>query len=115
MIPKANKNHNNILLINSEPSVKIIGNSGDPDYQEMVTGDDLILSCEVSRASAPVKWLFNDKPLVPDERTDIESNGTLRKLTLSNIVLSDSGKYMCDAVDDQMITIVKVQGTWMFF
>ncbi|KAI2663414.1 Obscurin-like protein 1 [Labeo rohita] len=92
-----------------EPSVKIIGNSGDPDYQEMVTGDDLILSCEVSRASAPVKWLFNDKPLVPDERTDIESNGTLRKLTLSNIVLSDSGKYMCDAVDDQMITIVKVQ------
>ncbi|KAF4112061.1 hypothetical protein G5714_006856 [Onychostoma macrolepis] len=92
-----------------EPSVKIIGNSGDPDYQEMVTGDDLILACELSRANAPVTWLFNDKPLVPDDRTHIESNGTLRKLTLSNILLSDSGKYMCDAVDDQIITIVKVQ------
>uniref|UniRef100_A0A673FZ41 Obscurin like cytoskeletal adaptor 1a n=1 Tax=Sinocyclocheilus rhinocerous TaxID=307959 RepID=A0A673FZ41_9TELE len=77
-----------------EPSVKIIGNSGDPDYQEMVTGDDLILACEVSRANAPVTWLFNDKPLVPDERTHIESSGTLRKLTLSNILLSDSGKYI---------------------
>ncbi len=52
MIPKANNSYNNILLINSEPSVKIIGNSGDPDYQEMVTGDDLIFACEVSRASA---------------------------------------------------------------
>lgn len=91
--------------------MKIIGNSGDLDYQEMVTGDDLILACEVSRANAPVTWLFNDKPLVPDERTCIESHGTLRKLTLSNILLSDSGKYMCDAVDDKMITVVKVQGT----
>ncbi len=111
MILKANNSYNNILLINSEPSVKIIGNSGDPDYQEMVTGDDLIFACEVSRASAPVTWLFNDKPLVPDDRTHIESNGALRKLTLSKILLSDTGKYVCDAVDDQMITIVKVQGT----
>ncbi len=77
----------------------------------MVTGDDLIFACEVSRASAPVTWLFNDKPLVPDDRTHIESNGALRKLTLSKILLSDTGKYVCDAVDDQMITIVKVQGT----
>lgn len=91
--------------------MKIIGNSGDPDYQEMVTGDELILACEVSRANAAVTWLFNDKPLVPNERTCIESHGTLRKLTLSNILLSDSGKYMCDAVDDKMITVVKVQGT----
>lgn len=92
-----------------EPSVKIIGNSGDPDYQEMVTGDDLILACEVSRANAPVKWLFNEKVLIPDERTHIESQGTLRKLTISTILVSDSGKYMCDAVDDKMLTVVKVQ------
>lgn len=90
--------------------MKIIGNSGDPDYQEMVTGDDLILACEVSRASAPVKWLFNEKVLIPDERTHIESQGTLRKLTISNILVSHSGKYMCDAVDDRMLTVVKVQG-----
>nr|XP_055069179.1 obscurin-like protein 1a isoform X2 [Misgurnus anguillicaudatus] len=92
-----------------EPAVKIIGNSGDHNYQEMVVGDDLILACEVSRANTPVKWLFNDKPLVPDDRTHIESHGTLQKLTLSNILLSDSGKYICDVVDDKMITVVKVQ------
>lgn len=93
--------------------MKIIGNSGESDYQEMVTGDDLILACEVSRANAPVTWFFNDKPLVPNERTHIESNGTFRKLTLSDLLLSDSGKYICDAVDDKMTTVVKVQGIYL--
>ncbi|XP_056605844.1 obscurin-like protein 1a [Triplophysa dalaica] len=92
-----------------EPAVRIIGNSGESDYQEMVTGDDLILACEVSRANAPVTWFFNEKPLVPNERMQMESNETLRKLMVSNLLLSDSGKYICDAVDDKMITVVKVQ------
>ncbi|XP_017571264.1 obscurin-like protein 1a isoform X2 [Pygocentrus nattereri] len=92
-----------------EPPVKILGNSGQSDVQEMVEGDDLVLACEVSRANAPVQWLFNEKPLLPDSRTYIESYGTLRKLIISNMQPSDSGKYMCDAVDDKMMTVVKVQ------
>ncbi|XP_049335820.1 obscurin-like protein 1a isoform X2 [Astyanax mexicanus] len=92
-----------------EPPVRILGNSGQPDVQEMVAGDDLILACEVSRANAPVHWLFNEKPLLPDSRINIESYGTLRKLTISNIQPSDSGKYMCDAADDKMLTVIKVQ------
>uniref|UniRef100_W5L213 Obscurin-like protein 1 n=1 Tax=Astyanax mexicanus TaxID=7994 RepID=W5L213_ASTMX len=92
-----------------QPPVRILGNSGQPDVQEMVAGDDLILACEVSRANAPVHWLFNEKPLLPDSRINIESYGTLRKLTISNIQPSDSGKYMCDAADDKMLTVIKVQ------
>ncbi|KAI3366112.1 hypothetical protein L3Q82_009939 [Scortum barcoo] len=92
-----------------EPPVKIVGNSDDPDYQEMVAGDDLILACEVSRASAPVQWYCNDRLLVNDSRTYIESYGTLRKIIISNIQSSDSGKYVCDAVDDKMINVVRIQ------
>ncbi|XP_036426457.1 obscurin-like protein 1a isoform X2 [Colossoma macropomum] len=92
-----------------EPPVKVLGNSGQSDVQEMVEGDDLVLACEVSRANAPVQWLFNEKPLLPDSRTYIESYGTLRKLIISNIQPSNSGKYTCDAVDDKMMTLVKVQ------
>ncbi|XP_008282358.1 obscurin-like protein 1a [Stegastes partitus] len=92
-----------------EPPVTIVGNSSDPDYQEMVAGDDLILACEVSRPSAPVQWYCNDKLLTSDSRTYIESYGTLRKIIISCVQSSDSGKYVCDAVDDKMISVVRIQ------
>ncbi|XP_070786390.1 obscurin-like protein 1a [Enoplosus armatus] len=92
-----------------EPPVTIVGNSNDPDYQEMVAGDDLILACELSRANAPVQWYCNDSLLTSDSRTYIESYGTLRKIIISNVQPSDSGKYVCDAVDDKMISVVRIQ------
>ncbi|CAG5934228.1 obscurin-like protein 1a [Menidia menidia] len=92
-----------------EPPVTIVGNSYDPDYQEMVAGNDLILACEVSRANAPVQWYCNDKLLTNDSRTYIESYGTLRKLIISSMQPTDSGKYVCDAIDDKMISIVRIQ------
>lgn len=76
----------------------------------MVAGDDLILACEVSRVNAPVQWYFNDKLLTNDSRTYIESYGTLRKMIISNIQPSDSGQYVCNAVDDKMICVVRIQG-----
>lgn len=88
----------------------IVGNSNDQEYQEMMAGDDLILACEVSRLDAPVRWYCNDRPLASDARTSIESYGTLRKIIVSNVQSSDSGKYVCDAVDDKMTCVVRIQG-----
>lgn len=99
-----------MYLCPAEPPVKILGNSDQNDNQEMVAGDDLILACELSQTNVLVQWLFNDKPLVPDSRTYIECYGTLHKLIISDVQPSDSGKYICDAVDDKMVTIVKVEG-----
>ncbi|XP_030006218.1 obscurin-like protein 1 [Sphaeramia orbicularis] len=98
-----------------EPPVKIVGNSNDPDYQDMVAGDELILACEVSRANAPVQWYCNDQLLTSDSRVYIESYGTLRKIIISNVQPSDSGKYVCDAVDDKMISIVRIQDSPVTF
>ncbi|KAM9327865.1 obscurin-like protein 1a [Pholidichthys leucotaenia] len=92
-----------------EPPVTIVGHSNDLEYQEMVAGDDLILACEVSRANAPVQWYCNDRLLTNDDRTYIESFGTIRKIIISCVQHSDSGKYVCDAVDDQMVKIVRIQ------
>ncbi|XP_069389520.1 obscurin isoform X14 [Paralichthys olivaceus] len=92
-----------------EPPVQIIGNSGHPENHILVAGDDLILECEVSRPNATVQWLWNGEILKPDPRIKIASYDVVRKLVLSGLQPSDSGKYICDAVDDKVITIVEVQ------
>ena len=81
------------------------------DYQEMVSGEDLILACEVSRANAPVQWYCNERRLTGDDHTIIQTSGTLRKIIVSNVQAADSGKYVCDAVDDKMVSIVRIQGS----
>ncbi|XP_072556525.1 obscurin-like protein 1 isoform X4 [Paramormyrops kingsleyae] len=98
-----------------EPPVTILGNSGSPEHHSLLAGDDLILECEVSRASATVDWYSDGKLLSSDSRTHIESYGTVRKLVLSRLQPSDSGTYTCDAIDDKMSTIVKVQETPLKF
>ncbi|KAM7380834.1 hypothetical protein PAMP_004106 [Pampus punctatissimus] len=92
-----------------ELPVKIIGNSGHPEHHILVAGDDLILECEVSRPNATVQWLWNGNILKPDTRVKIDSYDVVRKLVLSGLQPSDSGKYICDATDDKLITLVEVQ------
>lgn len=98
------------FLLSSEPPVQIVGNSGLPEHHILVAGDDLILECEVSRPNATVQWLCNGKKLKPDTRVQIDSYDVVRKLLLSGLQPSDSGEYICDAIDDKLITIVEVQG-----
>lgn len=93
-----------------EPPVKIIGNSGHPEHHILLAGDDLVLECEVSQPNATVQWLWNGEILKQDSRIKIDSYDVVRKLVLSGLQPSDSGKYICDATDDQLITIVEVQG-----
>ncbi|XP_063743426.1 obscurin-like protein 1 isoform X2 [Eleginops maclovinus] len=92
-----------------EPQVSIIGNSGHPEHHMLVEGDDLILECEVSRPNATVQWVWNGEMLKPDTRIKIESHGVVRKLVLIGLQPSDSGEYICDAMDDKLTTIVEVQ------
>ncbi|KAM6955925.1 obscurin isoform 3-T3 [Lycodopsis pacificus] len=98
-----------------EPQVQIIGNSGHPEHHILVAGDDLILECEVSRPNATVQWLWNGEILKPDTRIKIDSYEVVRKLVLSGLRPSDSGKYICDAIDDKLTTIVEVQESTVKF
>lgn len=99
-----------LCILCLEPPVQIIGNSGHPEHHILLAGDDLILECEVSRPDATVQWLWNSEILKSDTRIQIDSYDVVRKLVLSGLQPSDSGKYVCDAIDDKLITIVEVQG-----
>ncbi|KAK3542735.1 hypothetical protein QTP70_000076 [Hemibagrus guttatus] len=92
-----------------EIPVYILGKAT-PEHYSLVAGNELILECEVSRENATVQWLCNGRVLQPDARTHIERRGTMRKLVLSNLQVSDSGEYVCDAMDDKMNVMVTVQG-----
>ncbi|XP_058642742.1 obscurin-like protein 1 isoform X11 [Onychostoma macrolepis] len=92
-----------------EAPVSIVGNSEKPEHHILMTGDELILECEVSRVNAIVQWYINGHLLQEDSRTHIESRDTTRKLVISGLQTSDSGDYLCDAIDDKMITRLTVQ------
>lgn len=100
----------NLLSSRSAPPVTIVGNTGTPEHHTLMTGDDLVLSCELSRPNFKVRWLRNDEELVSGGRVKITSRGVHRQLTIQSLRPSDSGTYTCDAGTDQLRTEVHVEG-----
>lgn len=93
-----------------EAPVTILRNARTPELYSLVAGNEMILECEVSRENATVQWLCNGRILQADDRINIESRGTMRKLVISNLQVSDSGEYICDATDDKIYIMVTVRG-----
>ncbi|XP_058888052.1 obscurin-like protein 1 [Acipenser ruthenus] len=95
-----------------ECPVTIIGNSDSPEHHSLIAGDDLVLTCELSRSNATVEWYCNGKPLSSeDSRICIETLSSVRQLVISDLQPSDSAEYICDAGDDKMVTTVTVKET----
>ncbi|NWU60818.1 OBSL1 protein, partial [Pterocles burchelli] len=65
--------------------------------------------CELSRASAEVKWLKDGQELRPGPNCRIYSAGRRRVLQLSRCELADAGTYTCDAGDCQASAMLHVQ------
>ncbi|XP_061776442.1 obscurin isoform X15 [Nerophis ophidion] len=59
------------------------------------------LECQVSRASAKVKWFKGKKELRTGKKYEIKSEDVYRKLTVNNVDSGDEDTYTCDAVDDK--------------
>ncbi|KAM4897917.1 obscurin-like protein 1 [Sylvia borin] len=91
-----------------EPPVTIVGSTGTVVHHCLVAGEDLVLSCEVSRPDAIVHWLRNGQEVHPGERVQVEARGVLRQLTINGAQPSDTGCYICDAASDRMVTNVEV-------
>ncbi|XP_057712682.1 obscurin [Corythoichthys intestinalis] len=59
------------------------------------------LECQVSRASAQVKWFKNKTELKPGKKYEIKSEDVYRKLTINDVDAADEDTYTCDASDDK--------------
>ncbi|XP_045423418.1 obscurin isoform X23 [Lemur catta] len=76
-----------------------------------------VLECQVSRASAQVRWFKGSQELEPGPRYEMVSDGVYRKLVIKDVQPEDEDTYTCDAgdvktsaqffVEEQSITIVR--------
>lgn len=58
-----------------------------------------VLECQLSRASAEVRWYKDGVELRPGPRYEMVSDGLYRKLVISSVQPEDEGTYTCDAGD----------------
>ncbi|KAM6129576.1 obscurin-like protein 1 [Pterocles gutturalis] len=91
-----------------EPPVTIVGSTGTTEHRCLVAGEDLVLTCELSRPDATVRWLRDGQEVQPGERVQVEARGALRQLTIHRAQPGDSGCYVCDAASDCAVTRVEV-------
>lgn len=75
----------------------------------------MVLECEVSRSNAEVTWKRNGEEIEDSRNITILEDGVIRQLTVHSLTVEHSGQYVCDAKDDVMDFLVKVQGTLLKF
>uniref|UniRef100_A0A3B3XZG2 Obscurin-like protein 1 n=1 Tax=Poecilia mexicana TaxID=48701 RepID=A0A3B3XZG2_9TELE len=97
------------FLVNiTEPPVMLSQPKNLPDKLESLAGKPIVLEVEVSRLTADVKWLLNDKEIEQSSNITITEDGIFRRLTINSPTPNNSGKYTCDATDDKIDFQVKV-------
>ncbi|MBZ3888895.1 Obscurin [Sciurus carolinensis] len=64
--------------------------------QRATLGEDVVLSCELSRAGTPVRWLKDGKAIRKSQKYDLLRQGTRAGLVVRAASLKDSGEYSCE-------------------
>ncbi|KAL7385980.1 hypothetical protein ABVT39_002583 [Epinephelus coioides] len=59
------------------------------------------LECQVSRASAKVKWYKSKTEIKHGKKYEIKSEDVYRNLTINDVDSGDEDTYTCDAIDDK--------------
>lgn len=93
-----------------EPPVRLTRPKNTPDKLESFAGKPIVLEIEASRPNAEVKWWLNGSEIEESSNVTITEDGLIHRLTIHSPSPEDSGKYTCDAVDDEIDFQVKVSG-----
>lgn len=93
----------------AEPPVRII-NPRDEVALIAVSLECVVLTCELSREDAPVRWYRDGLEVEESEALVLESDGPCRRLILPAAQPQDGGEYVCDAGDDSAFFTVTVTG-----
>lgn len=78
--------------------------------QQAMLGEDVVLSCELSKAGTPVRWLKDGKAIRKSQKYDLLSEGTRAMLVVRGALLKDSGKYTCETEASKSTASLHVEG-----
>ncbi|KAM5228714.1 obscurin-like protein 1 [Ctenodactylus gundi] len=79
----------------AEPPVQFLAPEAAPSPLCVAPGEPVVLSCELSRASAPVFWSHNGKPVQEHEGLELQVEGPRRALCIQAADPTHAGVYTC--------------------
>ena len=82
-----------LLVLLEKPSAEV---SPKP-YPKLLVGDELRLTCTVSKVTVAINWKKNDDEGIPRAQIDTQLDDKLSKLYIADVVETDSGEYSCEA------------------
>ncbi|XP_031441608.1 obscurin-like protein 1 isoform X3 [Clupea harengus] len=93
----------------TEAPIQILRKDQIETEKNIVTPDDIVLKCELSRSNGIVVWYKDNETIVESERVSCEAEGAFRTLVILNAEITDAGEFICNAKDDKVQFSVTVQ------
>lgn len=96
--------------VSAAPPVTFADIAEEDLFKSVVEQEELLLSCEVSRADGVVQWYKDGTELQEGHNTTIQAEGTKRNLRIHSAPLSGTGTYTCRTGDNVIIFKVNIRG-----
>uniref|UniRef100_A0AAY4BK51 Obscurin-like protein 1 n=1 Tax=Denticeps clupeoides TaxID=299321 RepID=A0AAY4BK51_9TELE len=92
----------------TEPPVRIMSPSQSQMELCQQTSERMVLSCELSRANAVVRWYRDGLEVEENDRLLLEVDGIYRRLIIPETDVKDSAEYVCDTMDESVTFFVNI-------
>lgn len=98
------------VLFSAVPPVTFADIPEEDLFKSVVEQEELVLSCEVSRADGVVQWYKDGTEMQPSNSITMQAEDTKRNLTIHSTQLSDTGTYTCRTGDNILLFKVNIRG-----
>ncbi|KAI4892996.1 hypothetical protein NFI96_027323 [Prochilodus magdalenae] len=97
-----------LVCVPLEPPVRIVSPSQSQMELCQQTSERMVLSCEISRPNASVRWYRDGLEVEENNNLILEVDGVYRRLIIPETTVEDSAEYVCDTADDSVTFFVNI-------